>query len=144
MKKTNYRKGWVIKHRNRKGTILSLFGPVIYARTGFVHKKTGKYAYITDRFLGYKPHQRLDLALEAELVDAASEMSYRKAGKESEKRAEGTQVSGQTVLNLVRKLQPETLEKFKANGKKRSCRTIYIDADEDHIACQNGKTFGVK
>jgi hypothetical protein len=138
------RKGWVIKHRNRKKTVLSPFGQVTYARTGFANKKTGKYAYLTDRFLGYKAHQRLDLALEAELVDAASEMSFRKAGQEAEKRAVGTQVSGQTVLNLVRKLRPEELEKVPPVVEKKSCRVLYIDADEDHVAGQDGKSFEVK
>ena len=144
VKEKDSRKGWVIRHRNRKKTILSPFGPVTYTRTGFVHKKTGRYAYLTDRFLGYKAHQRLDLALEAELVDAASEMSFRKAGWESEKRAVGTQVSGQTVLNLVRKLRPEELEKARPLAEKKSCRVLYIDADEDHVAGRDGKSFEVK
>lgn len=113
------RKDWVIERKNDAKTILSPFGPVTYRRTYFRNKRTGKYTYLADRALGYTPHQRLDTLLEADLLEEVADSSYRKAGESQEKRAQGTSVSGQTVLNLVRKLQPEQIElKEKPSFKK--------------------------
>ena len=132
--KKSTRKGWVIERRNDEKTILSPFGPVIYRRTYFRNKKNGTYAYLTDKAVGYTPHQRLDVLLEADVVAEASERSYRKAGISQESHAAGTGVSGQTVLNLVRKFQPEQIDVNKRLEDKRTSKIIYIEADEDHVA----------
>lgn len=130
------RKDWVIERKNDAKTILSPFGPVTYRRTYFRNKRTGKYAYLADRALGYTPHQRLDTLLEADLLEEVADSSYRKAGESQEKRAQGTSVSGQTVLNLVRKLQPEQIELKEKPSFKKESRILYIEADEDHVAHQ--------
>ena len=46
----------------------------------------------------------------------------------------GISVAGQTVLNIVRKLQPEELELGEELGFKKVARVLYIEADEDHVA----------
>lgn len=104
------REDWVIERRNDKKTVLSPFGQVTYKRTYFRNKRTGKYAYLADRIVGYTPHQRLDTLLEADLLEEVVDKSYRKAGETLEKQARGTRVSGQTVLNVVRKFKSEQIE----------------------------------
>lgn len=59
-------------------------------------------------------------------------MSYRKA-------AEGTEVTKQTVHNLIKKLSLKNKEIIAEPSEKRVVRTVYIEADEDHVALQNGK-----
>ena len=130
------RKGWVVERRNDPKSIVSPFGEVKYERTYFQNKKTGQYAYLADKLVGYTPHQRLDTLLEADVLEEAVDKSYRKAGKSVEKQAQGTGVSGQTVLNIVRKLQPETIEFKEKPEVKRTARVLYIEADEDHVAHQ--------
>ena len=134
------REDWVIERRNDEKTILSPFGPVVFKRTYFRNKTTGKYAYLADRLVGYTPHQRLDTLLEADLLEEVVNKSFRKSGESLEKQARGTSVSGQTVLNVVRKFEPEQIEikeKFKV---KKKCQIIYIEADEDHVAHQGKGT----
>lgn len=126
------RKGWVVERRNDPKTILSPFGEVRYARTLFQNKKTDEYAYLADRFVGYTSHQRLDTLLEADLLEEAVDKSYSKAGKSVEDQT-GIRVSGQTVLNIVRKLQPEKIELKEEPKVKKAVRILYIEADEDHV-----------
>lgn len=130
------RKDWVIERRNDAKTIISPFGPVTYHRTYFRNKKNGKYAYLADKAVGYTPHQRLDTLLEADVVVEAIERSYCKAGASPDSHAAGTSVSGQTVLNLVRKFGPEQIDVKTPLKVKRTSRIIYIEADEDHVAHQ--------
>ena len=81
-----------------------------YERTYFRNKKTGRYAHLTDRMVGYTPHQRLDILLEADVLEEVVDKSYRKTGEILERRAKGTGVSCQTVLNLIRKFGPEQIK----------------------------------
>ncbi len=131
------RKGWVIERKNDVKTVLSPFGPVTYRRTYFKNKQTGKYAYLADKTVGYTAHQRLDILLEADIVVEASECSYSKAGFSQGNRVAGTEVSGQTVLNLVRKFKPEHIQIKEQVKTKRTSRIIYIEADEDHVSHQD-------
>jgi len=134
------REGWVVVRRDTK-KVLSPFGEVSYERTYYRHKETGEYRYLADEMAGYGPHTRVDIALKANLVDAASELSYRKSGREPEKQAKGTQVSGQTVLNAIRIMDPQV--EIEPPKKKRKTRIIYIEADEDHVASQDGRMRAV-
>ena len=104
------RRDWVFERRYDNMTILSPFGPVVLRRTYFRNKNAGKYAYLADWLVGYTPHQRLDTLLEADLLVEVVDKSYRNAGETLEKQARGKRVSGQTVLNVVRKFEPELIE----------------------------------
>jgi len=134
------REDWAIERRNDEKTILSPFGPVVFKRTYFRNKTTGKYAYLADRLVGYTPHQRLDTLLEADLHEEVVNKSFRKSGESLEKQARGTSVSGQTVLNVVRKFEPEQIEIKEKSKVKKKCQIIYIEADEDHVAHQGKGT----
>ena len=129
-----HRKNWVIERRDDTKTILSPFGQVTYRRAYFRNKKTGQYAHLADNAVGYTPHQRLDSLLEADIVTEVAELSFRKAGISQERGVPGTGVSGQTVMNLVRKFKPEKIEVRKRKKEKKKCDVIYIEADEDHVA----------
>ena len=83
--------------------------------------------------VGYKPLQRLDSLIEADLLEEAVDKSNAKAARSLEI-VSGISVSGQTVLNIVRKLQPEERELDEELEFKKVARVLYIEADEDHVA----------
>jgi hypothetical protein len=92
------RPGWRIQRRDDVKSILTPFGRVEYRRTYFKHAKTKEYAYLVDRQAGHGPHAKIDLALAAEVVEAASELSYRKSGEKPGRAAPEARVSAQTVM----------------------------------------------
>lgn len=134
LRNLSLRRDWLVERRNDFKTIVSPFGEVNYERTYFKNKNTGEYAHLADKFMGYTPHQRLDTLLEADVLEEAMDKSYRKAGESLEKQVRGTGVSGQTVLNIVRKLQPEKIEVKEEPKIKKKVPVLYIEADEDHVA----------
>mgnify|MGYP005850832455 CR=1 FL=1 len=83
------RRGWEIERRNQPKSILTPFGPITYKRTYYRHKETGEYAHLVDRLAGHGPHARVDATLKADVVDLATELSYRKSGQEPERQARG-------------------------------------------------------
>lgn len=68
------------------------------------------------------------------MVEYSSDNSYAK----SSLHATGGIVSRQTVMNKTRKVNEEKL-KIETESPKRKVQVLHIDADEDHVALQDGK-----
>jgi len=51
----------------------------------------------------------------------------------AKRRVQGTGVTGQTVLDIARRFEPEQLDAKESPAPKRECRILYIEADEDHV-----------
>ncbi len=133
------REGWVVERKNELKNVLTPFGHMSYHRTYFQSKKTGSYAHLVDLAAGLEPHGKMDLTVKAKLVDKAVEMSYRKAGKDVWSSNPECLVSGQTVMNVLRKTP---LDYPQADGgvPKKKVPVLHIQADEDHVHRQTGGT----
>lgn len=141
------KKEWYIEKRNQEKTYSTIFGDVKYKRTYYKNKKTGEYKYLSDDFLGIEVHERMDMLLQSQLVESAIDISYSKSGKNAISTQE---FSNQTVMNTIRKLDEiensaveKTALKKKAE-KKSEVKILYIEADEDHVAMQDGSNKQMK
>ena len=130
-----------IQRRNDKKTLITKFGEVNYQRTYYKNKKDGSYDYLSDRMVGIESYERMDLSYEAELIKEAMDNSYHKSGI---KVSPNVQVTKQTVLNSIRKLGNVENKDAKLKLKKKEVKIIYIEADEDHVAMQDGKNKEIK
>ena len=132
---------YYIQRRNDKKTLITKFGEVNYQRTYYKNKKDGSYDYLSDRMVGIESYERMDLSYEAELIKEAMDNSYHKSGI---KVSPNAQVTKQTVLNSIRKLGNVENKDAKLKLKKKEVKIIYIEADEDHVAMQDGKNKEIK
>jgi len=128
---------WHIVRRDTRG-ILTSMGQVSISRNYYRHKKSGKYAHLADEVLKLPAYDRIDEELKADLIIKASGMSYSRAGK-ANRHAE---VSRQTVMKCIREAgtvihAPECIQKKKVS-------VLYVEADEDHVAHQDGKNRQAK
>lgn len=96
---------------------------------------------LLDLMIEHELHAWVDCVLKAQLTDLAAEMSYRKSGLEPGRRAKGTEVSRQTVLNAVHTFVPEIKEQ--GTKEKRRVRVLYIEGDEEHAVGQDEKMIQV-
>ena len=123
------RENWQIKDCCERSILTSL-GMVRFRHTRFIHKQTKKTAYLLDQIMGLSAHTRLSVDAKSLILEEAVQSSYEKAGK-----CLPEPVSKETVMRTVHSLKlsqlPETEE-----GEKRRTETLYVDADEDHIALQ--------
>ena len=78
--------------------------------------------------MGLEHHARIAEDAEARILQEASESSYRKSGAS----INGESISKEAVMNKLHRLEFPAL---KAEEKKE-LKTLYIDADEDHVALQ--------
>lgn len=93
---------------------------------------------------GLAPHDRMDTSLKAKLVEEAIDVSY---GKSGDSVAESLQFSPQTVMNTIRELgevENDEVELFSKLPEKKKLQTLYVEADEDHVALQSGRVVEPK
>lgn len=128
------KKDWNVERRNEKKTIITKLGEISYKRTYYCTKDGKKYRHLVDEILGVGVHERIDEEVYAELAEMGSDLSYKKSGKV----ACEVEISGQTVMKSVRSLEKLKLEKLPE--KKKEAEVLYVEADEDHIALQSGKS----
>lgn len=120
---------WHIKDRTER-TLLTSIGMVRFTHTRYTHKETKESAYLLDRILGLSAHTRLSMDAKACILEEAAQSNYRKAGEHLPE-----SVSKETVMRNVHSFN---IPKQEENRKeeKRQVKTLYVEADEDHIALQ--------
>ncbi len=124
------RPDWQIVKKDEVTKITSL-GAVRYHKTLFLNKKTGERSYLLDKIIGFDSHERLTEDAMARILDEAADSSYRKGGLNAS--ISGESVSKEAVMN---KIHPLKFPPVRAEGEKRQVKTLYIDADEDHVSLQ--------
>ena len=139
IKESKYRKkDWYVERNNDERTLNTVLGEITYKRTYYVHKGTGEYSYLADNQVGLAPHERMDLGLKAKILEHASSMSYQET---VDLLSHSGIVSKTTVMNVVRENDPFPNEAVELPDRKEHTPSIlHIEADEDHVALQNGKS----
>lgn len=133
------RKNWIVERKDEVKSVLTTFGEMTFKRTYYHNKKTGGYAHLIDLAAGLQPHAKTDLAVRANLVDSATDVSYRKAGKQVCLSSPECDLSGQTVMNMVRRTSLDNHTSC-SRGPKAQARVLHVQADEDHVHRQEGGT----
>ena len=110
--------------------VVTSMGELTFKRSYYRNKETSKYEYPIDHLIGIAGYERVDPGLSKKIVACARTHSYRKSSKSE---CEGA-LSAQTVMNKIRKSEPEIKP-----VEKRKVAALHIDADEDHVAVQHGK-----
>ena len=126
------RKNWVVEHRDVRRELLTDHGLIQFSRRYYWNKKTGERRYLVDDLVGIEPHERVETGLSAKLCEAAVDNSYQKSAKV----CCDSQVSRQTVMNKTRQVKQCTLAPVKP---RLDVPVIHIQADEDHVAMQDGR-----
>ncbi|MGF7430608.1 ISLre2 family transposase [Thermoanaerobacterium thermosaccharolyticum] len=141
-KDKHQRKNWVVIQKDCQRTVTTVFGDITYERRYYKNKETGETAYLTDKAAGIQKYERIDAALKADITDLSTILSYQKSTQELKRDGASCNVSRQTVMNTLRKI--DNLQTYEKPKMKKKIETLYIEADEDHIHLQNGKAGMVK
>lgn len=127
-----YRREWRVEHKAVSRELLTSFGMIQFSRRYYRHRKSGKRRYLVDNLVGIVPGERVEAGLVAGLCEAATDHSYAKSARI----CCDSGVSRQTVMRktrLVKDLKAADVE------ERRAVRVIHVQADEDHVAMQDGR-----
>lgn len=127
---------WKVKKKDQERTLMTEFGAITFERRYYESKFNDEYQFLVDKKVGIGKYQRIDRGLEAELIDKSTDSSYDKVGTNT---VDSLELSGQTVMNKIRKLEQIDNDKLNEADEKKEVKYLYVEADEDHVALQNGK-----
>jgi hypothetical protein len=130
--KPGYRKSWEVVKKDQERSLETVCGLLQYNRRYYKNKKTGRRAHLIDKIIGVDKYERVDAGLSAKICTLATEHSYSKS---SEIACEGA-LTRQTVMRKLRQVKEEELNPERVRDE---VKIIHIQADEDHVAMQNGK-----
>lgn len=130
------REGWQVIRRDEVTKLTSL-GEVTYKKTYYYNPQTKERCYLLDRLMGFERGERLTEDAIARIYDEAAESSYRKGGMNAS--ISGMPVSKETVMEKLHSLKFPQVQEAE---EKRQIKTLYIDADEDHVALQRPEKKG--
>lgn len=133
------KRNYYVQRSNDKKVISTLIGDVTLNRRYYQNKMDLTYTYLLDDFLGLQPHQRVDSSLEEDILKKASQMSYQKTIDSYEDIGIYSRV---TVQNIVHKYEARSNDL--PTGEQKKVPYLYIEADEDHVAYQDGTNKEIK
>ncbi len=131
-------KNWEIVRKDDPKAIMTCVGELTYRRRYYRNKDTGEYKHLLDDWLNITPHQQIGEDVREDIVVSAVDLSYQKSGKSSAPEP----VSKTSVGRYVKDMPVSAT--MQSDGKKRICKELYVEADEDHVALQNGKNVQVR
>lgn len=133
------KKEWNVQKRGVEKTYQTILGEVRYKRTYYKHKNKSQFAYLSDLVFGIEPNSKVEPMIKIRAIENAIDMSYEKSGENA---AEDMTLSKQSVMTEIRALG-EVKKEIEIEEKKE-VKNIYIEADEDHVALQQGSNHQMK
>lgn len=129
---------WTVIRKDDEKKIETVFGALEYKRRYYRNRRTGVTAHLLDGWLGISAWQKVGDDVRESLVNEAVDISYQKSG---EKAAPAT-VSRTSVGRYVG--ETPIGEGLISDGKTRESAVLYVEADEDHVPLQDGRTAQMK
>ena len=128
----NLRRNWVVERKEVPRELLTEHGMVQFSRRYYRNRHSGERRYLMDELVGIDKGERIEAGLVSKLCETAVDNSYAKSSKLCCK----GEVSRQTVMRKTRKV--ENIKALPVEPRL-GIREIHIQADEDHVALQDGR-----
>lgn len=125
---------WHIQRSEDTKVCATLLGPIELRRTYYKHKKDGHFSYLLDEYLDIVPYERVDLGLKTKILETASDRSYQQTVTQFQHTGITTK---ETIKNMIHRVDMENLI-VPTKKKSKTPTVLYIEADEDHVAYQDG------
>lgn len=129
-----FRKSKYTVQRNDTRTIISSVGDITFENTYYRKNEDGTHHYLTEELIGLETHERFTEEAEAVLLTEALKTSYLEAARCLPSKQKITKT---TVMNKVHGIAKEI--PYENPTEKKSCKYLFIEADEDHVAEQHGR-----
>lgn len=126
----------------RERRIDTSVGTVNYTRRYYEDKRSNELFFLLDEAVGIEKNSRLSMDLRAKLLEDAAQLSYRQAAKRNG--GNSTQ-SASTVMNVVHRSGGVITAEDQLGPEVRNAPPVlFVEADEDHVAHQDGTNHFLK
>ena len=124
--------------RKDERELVTVMGEIRFERRYYRHKSSGETAYLLDQLLGIPAHAKVSGDVRQKAIVQAAQFSYGKSAAMSTE----SSLSRMSVCSYVKELNAFPV--LAAQGPRRCVQTLYVEADEDHISLQDGRSAQVK
>ncbi len=133
-------KKYHVHKRDVKRTLITKFGELEFERSYFKNIKEDRFVYILDEVLDIDKYERIESNLKSEILEKSVDVSYQKAADLSTP----VSLTRESVKRIIRENGSIDNLALEVKEKNKEVKTIYIEADEDHVPIQNGKNKEMK
>ena len=130
-------KEWITL-RTASRTLQTVFGGVSYERRYYTYKETGRNAHLLDSLIGVQAGVRVSDDVRQKAVEGAVEKSYQSSGRNACPGGISKTIVGRYVSHM------KPAYGLQADGILRKVPNLYVEADEDHVALQDGRNVQMK
>lgn len=121
-------KGWIIKEKNIKRTIITKFGEVTYKRTKFINKFNGKCSFLADPYMEIEKYQRISFALEKEILES---FNHGESNIIVWEKFKMSNITKRTISNILKRNSNFSFKNSNLiNQKFENDLPIYVDIDD--------------
>ncbi|AUB31995.1 Mbov_0401 family ICE element transposase-like protein [Spiroplasma floricola] len=121
-------KGWIIKERNIKRTIITKFGEVTYKRTKFINKYNGKCSFLADPYMEIEKYQRISFSLEKEILESFNHGESHIIVWEKIKKSN---ITKRTISNILKRNAEFNFKKLDLTKDEfKNDLPVYVDIDD--------------
>lgn len=129
------KRDWHVQRKADEKVIATTLGEIHLVRHYYRHKVDGRFTYLLDDYLNLAPHTRMDIGFKAELLERAKDMSYQKTIDSFPYSG----ISSKTaVMNVIHQDVEAATLRVAPEEQKKQVKILYVEADEDHVAYQDG------
>ena len=134
-------KGIHIRNKTKRRTMLTSMGEITITRRLYADSERNARFFAVDELLSIPKYTRIEPTLQADLIKRAAVDSYGAVA-----RSIGEKISRQSVYNIVKRnaYKTPTVAKLTKKDGIKTVEELFIEADEDHIHLNNGKSEEVK
>lgn len=126
---------WYVQRKADAKTISTTMGDIELVRHYYQHKKKGHFTYLVDELLQLEPHTRMDMGFKAAVLERAKDLSYQKS---IDSFPHSGITSKTAVMNIVHQEVNAATLTVAPSQQKKQVKVLYVEADEDHVAYQDG------
>ena len=135
----SWRQGRYTVVRNDERTLISSVGDITFDCTYYKKVEDSSFHYLLEELMHLDKHERLTEAAETMVLTEALKTSYEEATKVLPSKQKITRT---TVMNKVHQITENI--KTEELSEKKNVKTLFIEADEDHVAEQHGRWIPAK
>lgn len=138
---SSYRKQFFKIKDMRERHVDTSIGTVSFRRRYYEDVRTNERIFLLDEQIGLEKSSRLSLDLKAKLLENATHMSYHRSAQHGGPARQ----SSSTVMHVVHEKGKLITALDQLNHEKRQApMVLFVEADEDHVAHQDGTSHFLK
>ncbi|HIZ95990.1 MAG TPA: ISLre2 family transposase [Candidatus Ligilactobacillus excrementavium] len=127
----------------RETTKSTLYGDLTLKRTYYQNRETKEYFFLLDNLLSWEKYSRMTLAVKAQILENVAEHTYQEAIEMIPHIGIHSKTTVMKIVHHEGRQLPNS-PALPERSERKAVKTLFIEADEDHVAYQDSRNRFMK